>query len=897
MRSKQTDRNGDDTLPAEPAWRRYLRFFRANPAADLDDELHDHLESAIEALTAQGMSPDAARAEAMRRFGDVGRVRTEVQRMDARHFTRINRRGTIESVIYDIRYALRGLRRSPSFTLVAALSIALGVAANTAIFSIVNAVLLRPIPGTHTEGLVRVYANHHSPFAWDELKWFRDHAKSLDYIVGERYTAASFRAAPADDAERIHASYVTRGFFPALGVRVSLGHAFDIDEANDAGTNAVAVISHAFWQRRFAGDSAIVGRIITVSEHQVTVVGVAAPEFRSSVMSWVPDVFLPLAIAPVLTGEPLSDFGGSFYATARLRRGIGMGAAEAELRGLMGQLARTDKDRYEGMTIRLDHTRGVNAEERDGVAAGSVFLMAMVAMVLLIACANVANLLLGRAAARRTELGVRLAIGASRGRLMRQLLTESVILAGTGSAIGFAAAWFVTRAVPAALPPEAGIDRTYFEPDGTVVAYTAVLCLITAFLFGMVPAARAASPNLVTLLKGDGATGKRRRRGRFVIVQAALCVVLLAVASLFLRSLTTSAGVDPGFRPEGIVDVSIDLNLLGPNTDKPRAFEQLLRDASNLPSVQSATLAAVVPLSGSNMETRITPVGMTLRSRHDAPAVYFNIVAPGYFATLSTPILRGREFLESDTKTAPRVAVINATAARRLWPNDEAIGKRFHWGDTTGTAFEIVGVVQDANYVMPGERAKPTIYMPLNQAERGDVTLMMRTTTGVQPMRRAVWALLHSTVPTLPPPPVVRMTDDMAITLLPVRAGAALLGSFGALALILAATGIYGVAAYSVASRTREIGIRGALGATRARLMRMVLWESGRLVTIGAAIGLALSIAIAAGLSRVLYGVRAVDPLVLVTVAATIAGVAVLASLAPARRAANADPVASIRAE
>jgi predicted permease len=366
---------------------------------------------------------------------------------------------------------------------------------------------------------------------------------------------------------------------------------------------------------------------------------------------------------------------------------------------------------------------------------------------------------------------------------------------------------------------------------------------------------------------------------------------------MFLRSLASSRNVDPGFRADGVVDVDIDLGLLGARPHGADAFREILRASSALPGVESASLAAVVPLSGSNMETRVTPEGMVVRGRRDAPMVYFNVVGPRFFATLRTPVLRGREFLDSDGRTSAHVAVLNETAARRLFSTADALGKRFHWGDATGTLYEVVGIARDANYVMPGEAPKPTVYMPFAQNERAEMTLQLRTSADLTSTRRAVWSLLHSVTPMLPPPPVVRMADDMAVTLLPVRAGAVLLGSFGALALVLAAAGIYGVASYSVLSRTREIGIRAALGATRGRLVRMILMESGRRVGLGAVFGFVLAIAAAVGLTHVLFGVQTLDPFVLASVAVTIGVVALLASLGPARRAASADPAAAIRAE
>jgi putative ABC transport system permease protein len=892
----------DEDLPRsmrEPMWRRYLRLIRPNPRADLDDELRDHIESTVDRLVRHGMTPDAARAEALRRFGDLHRVRAEVTALDATHHTHTERRASMETLWYDLRHAARGLRRSPLFTAVAAISIALGVAANTAVFSVVNAILLRPVPGTHAPRLERVYMNHHSPFEWTELAFFREHTTSLEYLVGERYGIMSFRAGSGAEAERIRSSYVTSGFFPALGVRMAVGRAFDVDETTRAGQDAVTVITHSVWQRRFGGDPNIVGRQVTIADHAFTIVGVTAPEFRSSVMMWAPEVFIPFAMAPVITGQQLSDFGGSFYTTARLRAGVPPATAATELASVMQQLARTDSARYEGRTVRLDHSNGVNAELRNSAMAGSAFLMLMVGMVLLIACANVANLMLGRAAGRRTEMGVRLAIGASRGRLIRQLLTESLLLSALGTMLGFFVAWLVIRVLPASLPPEAGIDATYFAPDASVIAFTVGICLLTTVLCGLAPALRAASPHLVGMLKGAASEdARKRRRGKLVVAQTAMCVLLLAVAAYFLRGLASARGVNPGFVAEGVVDANIDLNLLPQGTDRARVFSLLLRDAAVLPGVQSASLAAVVPLGGSNMETAILQEGAAApASRQDRRAVYFNVVSPGYFATLRTPLVRGREFAEADRDGAPRVAVVNEAAARRLWPDGDALGKRFHWGGADGPLVTIVGIARDANYVMPGESPKTTVYIPFAQEPRGEMVLQLRTTAGVVTARQQVWSLLHTLAPSLPPPAVQSMTDDMSITLLPVRAGAVLLGAFGAIALILAAAGIYGVAAYSVASRSREIGIRAALGATRERLLGMVLYESGRRVGLGLLIGLALTIAAGVGLSKVLYGVHAADPIVILGVVGVIAVVAVVGTLVPARRASRADPVAAMRSE
>jgi predicted permease len=892
-----------DEHEAEPAaktpmWRRYLRMVRPNAKADLDDELRDHLESTIDALVARGMTRDAARAEALRRFGDLSRVRADVARIDSADETRKNRAGAIETFMYDVRYGFRGLRRSPVFTIVAATSIALGVAANATVFSIVNAILLRPIPGTHAAGLERVYVNHHSPFDWSQLAWMRERSKSFQNIIGERYGVMAFRASPGADVERVRSSYVTSGYFGTLGVRFAAGRPFDVDESKRAGADPVVVLSHSFWQRRFAGDSSVIGRQVIVAEHPFTVVGVAAPEFRSSVVTWVPEIFLPFSMATVITGQRLDQFGGSFYTTAQLKPGVSAPTAEAETRDVWRQLARTDSARYAGQTVRLDHTNGVNSELRGGATAAAAFLMAMVFMVLLIACANVANLMLGRAAARRTEMGVRLAIGASRGRLVRQMLTESLLVAALGTVVGVAASWAITRAIPATLPPEAGIDATYFSADYRVLAFAVLLCLATTLLCGMIPSLRATSPNLVSLIKGGGApNGKRRRRGLLVAVQTGMCVLLLSVASYFLRGLASARGVDPGFSAAGVIDVNLDLDLLPKGTERAPIFESVVRRTSAMPGVQSASLAAVIPLGGSNMETAVLPEGAQAPTRRDQRYVYFNVVGPRFFATLRTPLVAGREFLETDRAGAPRVAVINETAARRLWPDADPIGKRFHWGSLEGPLVQVVGIARDANYVMPGEAPKTTVYVPFAQEARGEMILVIRTAGDVATTRRAVWSMLRELAPALPPASVVSMSDDMAITLLPVRAGAVLLGAFGLLALVLATAGIYGVASYSVASRTREIGVRAALGATRAMILRMVLGESAARVIGGLVVGLLAALGVGFALSRILYGVEPFDPVVLGGVVSTISVIALVGTFAPARRAARADPVVAMRTE
>lgn len=885
----------------EPMWRRYRRLLRPDAVADLDDELRDHLDSATEALVASGMAPAAARAEARRRFGDVGRVRGEVQRLDAQHGRSLWRGALLESIAQDLRYTLRTLRRSPGFAVVAILSIALGVAANSTVFSLGNALLLRPIPGADAPRLVRVYSNSHGVWYWQSFAWLRDHTRSFDAIVAERPMSMVLGGTGGGSPERVQAGLVTDGYFQALGVQLALGHPFQGDENSAEGSTPAVILAHRFWTSRFGADSSIVGQTIVLGGRAVPVVGVAAPDFRSSVLGWTNDLWLPLGSAPLLTGSSLDDMGGSLYATARLRSGVTRQETQAELAVLMPQLTATDTARYAGMTARLDHVRGLNAELRTPATAAIAFLMALVAMVLIIACANVANLLLGRAAARRTEIGVRLAIGIGRARLVRQLLTESMVLATVGGALGYLASLTVPGLLVPMVPTEARLDAAFFAPDHRVVLFTVVLVMLTTVAAGLVPALRASSPGLAPLLRGGGSgdagQGRRGRRGsRLVAGQAALCVVLLAVASIFVRSLTRMHAVDPGFSADGVVDAPLDLSSAGGSEAAQRLlFDQVVARAAALPGVRSVTLAAVVPLSGNNMQTDFTSDDIVVASTSDGPRAHFNVVSTDYFETLELPLRSGRGFTADDRDESPHVAVVNEAAARRWWPAGDAIGRRFRWEGTDGPEVEIVGIAADANYEMPGESPLPNIYFPLAQNFRGRMVLQLRADGGVAAMREPIRAILNELAPTLPPPPIAAMRDDMAITLLPVRIGAILIGAFGLMALLLASAGIYGVTSYDVARRTREIGIRSALGATRGGVLRLIVSESLRTVGSGVAVGIALALLVAVALSRVLYGVRALDPTVLVGIPLLLAAVSVVATLAPARRAAAVPPVSAMR--
>lgn len=883
----------------EPLWRRYLRLLGPDPVADLDDELRDHLASTEEDLIAQGMSAVDARAEARRRFGDVSRIRSTVRSLDAKHLRRAGLREAVGTVLMDIRYASRVFRRSPIFTLVAALSIAIGVAANATAFALVNAALLRPLPGTDADRLVRVYVNHHSPFSWQSLDWFRSRATSFTHLVGERSGAMAFRAPGSNEILRVRSSMVTQGFFSAYLVPMALGRGFEVADRTASAEGAVVVLSHAFWQRTLGSDSSLIGKRATVGGTPVTIVGVMAPTFNSSVLGWSPQIVLPVSLAPQLLGARLDDLQGSFYSSAKLNERATPQSAAAELALLMTQLAASDTAQYSRMTVRLDHMRGFNAEVRGMATIISVGLMAMVAFVLIIACANVANLLVGRARAREVEIGVRLALGASRRRLVRQLLTESLLLALMGALVGLVLTFVLTRLIVSLVPAEAGLSAAFFAPDARVLGFTAVLCIVTTLLFGLVPALRAASPTVTPMMRGAGASmDSRKHKGKLIALQAGLSVILLAIASQFGRSMMRMQTLDNGFASDAIVNVAIDAGLVpGDSTTRAALFARVLEGAREMSGVESASLSAIVPLTGSNMETPWAPEGVQASADNALPRARFNIVSDGYFSTMSIPLLSGREFDINDRGTSTRVAVINQTAAQRFWPGSSAVGRQFHWGGARGPLVTIVGVARDIAYDMPGEERQPFVYLALRQEERRDAVLQLRTRTALPTVRAAMWEMLRTYAPTLPPPAVTAMRDDMAITILPVRIGAGALGALGLVALLLAASGIYGVTAFAVSRRTRELGIRAALGASRNHLLLMVLNESMRPVFLGAAIGTILAIAASFGIARFVYGVQPFDLVVLSGIAGLLALVAVCASILPAWRATKIEPVTAIRGD
>jgi predicted permease len=803
----------------------------------------------------------------------------------------------MDNLMSDVRYAFRAFVRNPAFTLVATMSLALGIGVNVVIFSVANAVLEKPIAGAaDPDRLVRVYRGSHSPLSYTDYLYFRSGVRSFAGVVAERTqvvtTARDGVVAP------LQAAIVSDDYFSILGVKAAVGRLFSAGSE----TGGVVVLGHRYWTRELGADPAVVGSTVRLNDSPFVVVGVASPEFTSSVALWSPQVFVPFSAARPVFGTDVAAWDGSVYSTARLATSVDRTSAQSEVDVRTSQLVASSRGTRDGMTVRLDRARGVVAEIRAPAAVVSAFLMALVGLVLLIACGNVANLLLARASSRRREIGIRLATGASRSRIVRQLLTESLMLAGLGAVVAFVIAVQAARLLAGVLVAAAPIDLTVsFAPDARVVAFTALTALVTAVLFGLAPALQATRRDLVGALRDDGdRAGYRRSRLRsgLVIGQVLLCTVLVAGSTLFLRSLGNAKTIDPGFTTAGIIDVPIDL---GPRRLDEAAgtvfFERVLDESRRIPGVQSATLANVVPLSGSNNESTIWIEGTPAAPGQRQPRAYFNVVSTRYLETLRIPVIRGREVMAPDTREANPVVVVNETMARRLWPDRDALGMRISTSGPTGPWLTVVGVARDTRYNSLGEATPSFMYLPLAQTYQPSMVLQIRTDVSLQTVSSVVGRVVKSLDPQLPAVRPSTLAADMQLALLPAKLGAALLGTFGGLALLLATVGIYGVASFAVAQRTREIGIRTALGAQRSDVLRLVVGESARRIAIGLVVGLAGAFGLSRVIASQLYGVAVVDPVTFAVTPAILGAAGLLASWFPARRAARVDPLVALRGD
>jgi putative ABC transport system permease protein len=810
----------------------------------------------------------------------------------------------------DLRYALRQMAAKPLLSVLAVVSLALGVGVNSSMFSIVDAVLFRGLPVKRPERLVAVYTSsssgmRYAPSSYPDFRDLREQSGVLAGLAAHSAFIAAFET--RGGTKPLFGEVVTGNFFELLGIRPALGRGFLPEEDRTAGAHPVVLLGYGFWQRQFGGDAAVLGRSVVLNGTPLTVVGVTPAAVSSTFPGLKADFWLPMSMYDALSEDKALEVRGfrSFFLVGRLREGVAIPQAQAQLGALGARLAghypETNKDRQ--VTVVAWRKVTINPEVDGALFGAAGLLMVLVAMVLLIASSNIANLLLARANDRRKEIAMRLALGASRGRLIRQLLTESLLLALCSGVLGLLIALVTTRLLVNFNPPLPVPLSLDLGLDLRVLLFTLALALATGVICGLAPAVQASRPDLVTGLKDDSAMlGRTYRRlglrNLLVVSQVAVSTLLLIGAALFLRSLAHAQSADPGFslRRGAVVDFSLGLGRKYSEEAGRNFLRQMVERVRALPGVRSAAVAAHLPLGVRIITEKLLIEGQPASDDRHRPEVDLVAVGPGYFETLGIPVVRGRTFGWHDDRAAPGVAIVNATAARRFWPGDSALGKRLKVGKEEAWT-EVVGVARDGKYRSLGEEPRPFLYRPYLQHYSSSMTLLVATASDEQETLHAVRRELEAMDPNLPIFDLKTMSQHLGIMLFPARMGAWLLAAFGTLGLILASVGLYGVVSYSVSKRTREVGIRMAVGAHRGQILQLVLREGMVLVAVGMALGIGGALAAGRLLTVLLYGIGGNDPAVFLGVPLLLAAVACLAIVIPARRATRVNPMVALRYE
>lgn len=822
--------------------------------------------------------------------------------------TRRGVRETMNDFLRDLQLGVRMLVKNPMFTVAAVTTLALGIGLNAATFSAVHALLLRPLDGAEApEELVQIYRR------WAGIEYGSNsipHYQDLRDRSGEVFEdVAAWYFQPysisADGrSERTMGLLVSANFFQTFGVQPILGRPFLPGvEDRDPGAHPVVVIGHGFWQTRFGADPDVVGRSLILNGHAFEIVGVTPPDFRGPVNFAAPPVYVPLMMQRVV--DPAFDLiqargNNMMNAIGRLRDGQSIERAQQLFDAMLLQLREEHPEDYEdqlGTTLVRQNEAGIHPMFASAQVGMSTVMMVVVALLLLIACVNVANLFLARARDRRREMGIRISLGASRRRIVQQLLTESLLFSLLAGLAGLGLAQLATGVLAGVRPPMDGPFEFAVEIDATVLWFTAVVSLGAGFVFGMWPALQAASPDTVSAVKGESSAGGGRSRTSraLVVAQMAMSLLLLMSSGLFLRSLQRATEIDPGFEePRSLVIASADPGLQGYDAERGRAFwDRILSEVGAMPQVTSAALTWTVPLGLSGSDRGVEIPGYEF-AEGERSSLYYSYVSEGYFETMGIDVLEGRGFTRLDDAESAPVIVVNRRFAERFWPGESALGKIVQ---TAGAEREVVGVVETGRYRSLGEPATEFMYMPFRERYQSDMTLVARTPGDPQAVLRAVQDVVRAADPDLPVYDVRTMEDHMGIALLPARLGGTVLGIFGLLGLALAAVGIYGVMAYSVAQRRRELGIRVAMGADRRTVLRLVLGEGMRLALTGTVLGVLGAVGSAQLVRGLLYGVSTLDPVAFTLVPAVLIAVAALAVYLPARRAASVDPMRALKTD
>jgi macrolide transport system ATP-binding/permease protein len=868
---------------------------------DLDEELAFHLAMREEKKRAGGAAAEEARYAAHRQFGNAMRVKEMCREMWSF--------AALETFWRDLRYGARALAKNPGFTVVAVLAIALGIGVNTGIFSVLNGVALRLLPIPRAEQIVSVDQIFHGKLSrnvhgepglssYSEYKNYRDNNHVFTGLLAyEPFLQATLGG---ESPKQLMGTAASCNYFDVLGEQPGLGRVFVDEDCSAPGASAVVVLSDDLWRSRFGADPLIVGKSVSLNRTKFVVIGIAAPGF-GGLDPWPSEFWAPVTMQKAL--EPNRDFfhednTGWLAMLGRMQGGVSIEEVRSDLGVIAGQI----DQQYPGRTTTLAIHRATflgRPEERTFVFAIGAVVLAGVGLVLLIACANVANLLLARASARQKEIAIRLSIGGSRWQIVRQLLTESLLISFLGGTLGSLVAFWsmegIARFVLGHLPHGAPRLVWNVNPDLRVWGYSLGLTVVTGIVFGLAPALHATRQDLSTAIKGDGGLiGKAAiggmLRSTLVGVQVAVCMVLLIAAGLLMRGLYLAQTVNPGFEMEGTTQAIFDLPSQGYNEERARIFQrELIARVAALPGVDAVEQARVTPLSD-----QFEGTGMTVAGEMEARQFEFNVVSPGFFTMLGMPMVRGRGFTREETQSDAGVMVVTESTARRLWPGRDAIGRALRNSDKE--EYQVVGIVKDAQISHLGEPGGLFFYIPAGPKEQARLQLLVHsksgdtaTASGIREVARTLDADLAVDV--------TKLEENLELWRTPSRIVAALSGVLGALALLLASIGVYGVVSYGVSQRIREIGIRMTLGADGKDVMSLLLRQAMRPVFIGAAFGVAGCAAVSQILSKVLYGIGSHDPIAFIGVPVFLLGVALFASYIPARRATRVDPVVALRYE
>ena len=873
-----------------------MMWRRKRMLKELDEDIREHIARETQDNIERGMSTEDARHAAIRKFGNVTQVMEETREVWSVVW--------LNQLLADIRFGLRMLRKNPGFTAVAVLTLALGIGANAAVFSVVYAVLLRPLPYKDPSSLIVL--NETTPMVGtvsvsypNFLDW-RNQSHTFSEMAAVR--GVGFNLAGVTQPENISGGAVSPNFLSMLGVRPFLGRDFDASEEK-AGTPPVILLSYSLWQSHFGGDPNIVGRTIKLDDRSFTIVGVLPSNYRSLDKT---DVMLPIGVWATDNSEDVRERGarGDLGVIGRLAAGVSLTKARAEMEGIAARLATEYPASNDRFGVALQPVRDAFVSD---IRPAILVLLGAVMFVLLIACANVATLFLVRGASRSKEVALRIALGASRGRIISQMMTESSVLAVLGGVLGLALAVAgiggMSRLIPADVLSGATVNL-----NGAVLLFAAGVVMLAAFIFGLAPALHLTKPDVQSELKegGRGASvgaGQNRLRSALATAEISLALILLVGAGLMMKSLYRLLAVDPGFRPERVLTMRMDLRTQQYSKDPAvlNFWQQVLDKVRVLPGVEAAAVGTHLPLTDSHGRTDITVEGMPVPAPGNYPHPDVHIISPGFVETLGVSLLRGRTFTNTDDEKAPLVGMINAMTARRFFPSEDPIGKRFMFGHPSAKNapkwWTIVGVVSDTKLYGLANPARLEVYVPLRQDAASEMTLLVKSGADPAALTSAIRGAVQSIDKDQPLFAISTMKDLVSNSIATRRMTLVLLGLFSGLALVLGAIGIYGVISYSVAQRTHEIGIRMALGAPRRGVFRLVVGQGLKLAGIGIAIGVAGALGLARLMSSLLYGISATDFETFAGVSILLALVALLACYVPARRAMRVDPTVALRYE